>query len=171
MIPPVTVTPAPSGRPIVYGTLTLKRLAGKSRKNVLLSHPQTTEDIRASFELLQKMGGRSPKQGKPGAGAWSDVSKEDIEVLGNLSAAAVGGSPIFILAGNPRTFLHFSQILRVLDEEAIGVACCITIETGQKEYKFSVDTSVDYQMYVYNMVILFLANKISDIEFDNTCYV
>lgn len=54
-----------------------------------------------------------------------------------------------VIGTNARTYIHFSQIQGLYDEEDLGQACCFSILTSQSEFRFVSATSTDYQKYFY----------------------
>ncbi|KAJ3220400.1 hypothetical protein HDU67_000067 [Dinochytrium kinnereticum] len=172
MDPTATSTPTPSSPSphpplnpgldaiLRKGTVTHKRLTGKSRRNLLLVKPSSTEDVLAiRDELAALERGKSVRSldeawgegGGPGGGAVGSkgVREKEVVAYGNLAFSAVTGNPLLILGTSKRTYIHFSKVAYIQDESDLGLPCQFTIVTSTKqEYKFICDTSPDYQQWI-----------------------
>ncbi|KAJ3035253.1 hypothetical protein HDV00_004113 [Rhizophlyctis rosea] len=145
---PVTLTTTPSDRRLLHGPLFQRtRLGGKlgtkTRRMVLLCQPSTIEDMQAAYAALVNRRGGS----KDGSGTMElGMTKENVDVFGNLGCAAVSGTALMILNTSPRTFIHFAHVRNLVDESEVGTACSFTLQTGHKDYRFAAESSNDYQM-------------------------
>ncbi|KAJ3027608.1 hypothetical protein HDV00_010977, partial [Rhizophlyctis rosea] len=143
---PLTLTTTPSGRRLLHGPLFQRsRLGGKlgtrTRRMVVLCQPSTIEDVQAAYAAFLNRGSGS-EEVEVGA------TKEDVDVVGNLGCAAILGTAVMIVNTSPRTFIHFAHVKNLVDEADVGTACCFTLQTGHKDYRFAAESSSDYQIWI-----------------------
>ncbi|TPX69470.1 hypothetical protein SpCBS45565_g02482 [Spizellomyces sp. 'palustris'] len=149
----VHIATLPSGRPLYHGTLVQKRLGGKTRRNVVICRPISTEDISAVADLLKKQAEQASGKNQDVIEMGTDSKeeskeKDNMDALGHLAASSVADSPLMILGTGARTYIHFSTVEEVLDERECGAACNLSLATSQKEYRFLASTSTDYTIWI-----------------------
>ncbi|KAJ3281656.1 hypothetical protein HK104_011351, partial [Borealophlyctis nickersoniae] len=91
----VKSTHLPSGRRATHGSLQqrLGRLSGgKTRKEVVIAHPNSTDDIAVLFKLVtgrNNLANHIVAGGGNGNGNGGVGSREDVDLLGNLAWAVI----------------------------------------------------------------------------------
>lgn len=55
------------------------------------------------------------------------------------------GFPLLVIGTTAQTYIHFSQIQGLYDEQDLGQACSFSILTAQTEFRFVSETSFSYQ--------------------------
>lgn len=104
-----TVLDTPSGAYYYKGKLTQRKLALRSKRQLLLCLPATTDDIQSlhddiTLELaLGRHSENTPEQ-------LEDAVAENLEIYGHLALAAISTTPLLIIGSSAKTFIHFSQI-------------------------------------------------------------
>jgi hypothetical protein len=129
----------PSGGLLFKGKLIQKKLTAKSRRQIVLCFPQSVEDIAMLHEFLRYSQSHAEFDDADAA------TSKDMEIYGHLSLAAISGFPLLVVGSNSRTYIHFSQIQELFDEQDLGSACSFAISTSQTEFRFYSETSTDYQ--------------------------
>ncbi len=144
----------PSGGVLIKGKLVQRKLTAKSKRLVLLCFPKTIEDIGMLHEHLTQT---NKETGEMAAEATEEASKKDMEIYGHIALAAISGKthtlyishitgfPLLVVGTSVRTFIHFSQIEGLYDEEDLQQACSFSIVTSQTEFRFFSETSLGYQ--------------------------
>lgn len=140
----------PSGSVLLKGRLTQRKLTAKSRRQVLLCFPSSVEDVKVlhSHLLVAKTLEQVLREDDA-----TEAEQQDMTIFGHLSLSAISGFPLLVVGTNARTFIHFSQIQCLYDENdlrisrvlTIGSACSFSILTAQSEFRFASETSTDYQ--------------------------
>ena len=133
----------PSGGLLFKGNLIQKKLTSKSRRQLILCFVYSVQDIAILFDYLKY-------PNFDGDGGYSlehteQTTQHDMEIYGHLSLAAVNGLPLLIVGTQARTYVHFSQVSALYDEQELGSACSFSISTPNLDYKFYAETSFDYQ--------------------------
>ncbi|KAJ3304187.1 hypothetical protein HDV03_003040 [Kappamyces sp. JEL0829] len=80
--------------------------------------------------------------------AQAEATKKDMEIYGHVALSAISGFPLLVVGTTVRTYIHFSQIQGLYDEEDLQQACSFSILTAQTEYRFFSETSTGYQKWV-----------------------
>ncbi|KAJ3261392.1 hypothetical protein HK103_006000 [Boothiomyces macroporosus] len=135
----------PSGGVVFKGKLTQKKLTAKSKRQVMLCLPYSIEDIQAIHHLL---GTANANVSTLPEDQLEALKEKDMEVFGHIALSAISGFPLLVVGTNARTFIHFSQIQGLYDEQDLKSACCFSLLTAQSEYRFFSETSMDYQKWV-----------------------
>lgn len=114
----------PSGGILITGKLVQKKMTAKSKRTVILSFPKSVEDIEMAVK---------------------EIGTNSAEIYGHLSLAAISGFPLLVIGTSARTFIHFSQIQGLYDEEDLKQACSFALLTSHAEFRFYSETSTNYQ--------------------------
>ncbi|KAI8995136.1 hypothetical protein BC832DRAFT_360263 [Gaertneriomyces semiglobifer] len=123
------------------GYLSQKRLAlPPVKRYVVLCTPLSLPSVHAIFAAVFHVD------------AATSIPTTHIPWLGQITAAAVKGTPLLIIMDKARptatpTFIHFSSITSISDEQALGSACNFALHFDGKphEIRFSCKSSTDYQ--------------------------
>jgi hypothetical protein len=110
-------------------------LSPRSGAQVFLCHPLEIMDVKLIHDSVLSKSLVNPHN-----------EPEDLNLYGHVSLSAISGFPILILSnGKKLSVVHFSQVEAIRDEVELGLACSFAIATGSTQYKFSAETSIDYQ--------------------------
>jgi hypothetical protein len=133
----------PSGGLLFRGNLIQKKLSVKSHRQVMLCFPSTVADIDMLHTLL-----------KSEDSELEEIEINDMDLYGHLALASISAHPLLIVGTKARTFIHFSQIRGLYDEEDLKSACSFALLTShgkfgglETEYRFYSEKSIDYQKY------------------------
>ncbi|KAI8899350.1 hypothetical protein BC833DRAFT_586228 [Globomyces pollinis-pini] len=134
----------PSGGVLIKGRLTQKKLTAKSKRQVMLCFPTSVQDVQLIHQMLS-----AAKSSKATTEeARLEESEKDMELYGHIALSAISGFPLLVIGTQARTFIHFSQIQGLYDEQDLKSACSFSLMTSQSEYRFFSETSTDYQLWV-----------------------
>ncbi|KAI8925719.1 hypothetical protein BC831DRAFT_550477 [Entophlyctis helioformis] len=138
----------PSGNVMYKGMLTQRKLAAKSRRQVVLCQPSTPADIAVIHDELALISALKAPAGLTADETAELAARQRMEVYGHIALSAVSGYPLLIVGTSVRQFIHFSQIQALADETELQSPCAFSVITTFKEFKFSADTSYDYQNWI-----------------------
>lgn len=110
-------------------------LSPRSGVLVFLAHPLEIMDVKMIHDSVMSKSLVDPR-----------TEPADLTLYGHVSLSAISGFPILILSnGRKLTVVHFSQVEAIRDEVELELACSFALATGSAQYKFSAETSIDYQ--------------------------
>jgi hypothetical protein len=138
---------SPSGTVFFKGSLKHIRFKQQTRQ-LLLCIPNSIADVHAIHnELALDLALKAPSMAVTPK-QIRNVSQQSMNMYGHISLGAISGYPLLIVGTSARTFIHFSQILELRDEQDLGKACTFSIHTHKSVFTFSAQNSSEYLQFL-----------------------
>ncbi|KAJ3304762.1 hypothetical protein HDV03_002303 [Kappamyces sp. JEL0829] len=126
---------------LAKGYITIKNTLYNKKRFAALCAPVTIEDIHALYDFLFINGDSdSPIR----------MDEKSIPLLGNISYAAVKGTPFLVLLNDDSKsdkpeFIHLDDLMDIQDEVALETACSLSLMMSKGDMRLQLRTSIEYQ--------------------------
>ncbi|KAI8908587.1 hypothetical protein EDD86DRAFT_208054 [Gorgonomyces haynaldii] len=138
----------PSGTVFFTGKLTQKTLVQKAKRSILMCIPQSTQDIEMIHDELTLNMALKKKTEEITPEQIEQAAQENLTIFGHICLSAISGFPLLIIGSQAKVFCHFSQISDIKDEHDLSQPCTFALVTPQSEFRFTCDSSTDYQQWI-----------------------